>query len=168
MIKVSLVFLGLVAMNRAPITVPYQVIEEGSHSGITRRAVILAASPEAWHELFRRIHKNQMPLPVPPEPQKSEPGVFLYIGVGTRNTAGYTLKVDRVEMKQGRFTVYATEECPPPNAAVLTVLTQPYVVIFLPWDAPDVTPEVQVVLTPCQQETPDTLKAQPLEQWTTE
>ncbi len=167
MIALWLVFLGLVAMSKAPMTVPYQTVEEGTHSGITRQAVVLATTPEAWHELFRRIHKNQMPLPVPPEPQKSEPGVYLYIGLGTRNTSGYAVKVSRVEMKEGRFTVYAAEECPPEGSATLQVITHPYVVLYLPWDAPDVTPEVEVLLTPCHGQHPDTLKALPLEQWTT-
>jgi len=141
-------------------------VDRGIHSGIPRRIALLATTPEVWHQLFRRIHKNQMPLPVPPEPTKSEPGVFVYIGTGTRNTAGYALQVDRVEMKKGTFTVYATETCPAEGSALLPVLTQPYVVVFLPWDAPGVTPRVEVVLQPCGSNSPDTLKAIAFEQWT--
>jgi len=157
--------LALLALSRAPMTVHFQVLEEGIHSGIAQRVALLATTGDTWHELFRRIHKNRMPLPVPPEVHKEEPGVYLYVGAGVRNTAGYRLQVDRVEMKKGVFTVYATETCPPPGSAALTVLTQPYVVIFLPWDAPDVVPQVEVLLCSCGEETPDTLRAIPWEQW---
>lgn len=103
--------------------VRFSTIDHGTTSGVRKRAAFIIKTEEEWKSLWSQ-HRSSGPPPVD-FAQEMAIAVFR----GEQPTAGFDLKIQKLEEKGGSLYVFVQEASPAPGSAVLQVLTQPYHII---------------------------------------
>jgi hypothetical protein len=111
------------AMQPVPVT-----IAQGARSAIDEPRQVVVRTSEEWGTLWS-AHSTQ-PIPEVDFTQLVVVGVFS----GFRPTAGFSVAMTKVEMKEKRAIVHFEEHGPPPDALVAQVVTAPYHLATLPRD----------------------------------
>ncbi len=130
-------------------TISYEVLLEGTFSGIKEPLEKVITTNEEWEELWKKHVSVIVPQPLVPEVD-FESNVLAVLFAGEKNKSGYQIRLKEV-VPQGKDVIvrYKMVE-PPENSFTLTVLTQPFIFIKIP------KPEGTVQLT--QQEAAPTKK----------
>lgn len=130
-------------------TISYEVLLEGTYSGIREPLQKIISTNEEWEELWKK-HVSII-VPQPPVPEVDfQNYVVAAIFQGEKNKSGYQVRLKEV-VPQGKDIIvrYKLVE-PPENSFSLMVLTQPFLLLKLP------KPEGTVQLT--QQQATETKK----------
>ncbi|MCI0448075.1 protease complex subunit PrcB family protein [bacterium] len=130
-------------------TISYEVLLEGTYSGIREPLQKVITANEEWEQLWKK-HVSVI-VPQPPVPEVDfENNVVAALFAGEKMKSGYQIRLKEV-VPQGKDVIvrYKMVE-PPENSFTLTVLTQPFIFIKIP------KPEGTVQLT--QQEATPTKK----------
>jgi protease stability complex PrcB-like protein len=130
-------------------TITYEVLLEGTFSGIREPLQKVITTNEEWEDLWKK-HVSVI-VPQPPVPEIDfENTVIAAIFAGEKNKSGYQVRLKEV-VPQGKDVIlhYKLVE-PPENSFTLTVITQPFILVKIP------KPEGTVQLT--QQQTTETKK----------
>lgn len=98
---------------------------QGDHSQSTERVYVTARTDREWRELWARVGG---------EPPSALPGGQMAVAVflGTRDTGGYGVSIERVARDGGETVVAYRERVPGPASPVVQVLTSPYAVRLVP------------------------------------
>ena len=121
--------LALVFMACAvrPAVMEMTTIAEGSYgreeSG--REAVLVASAEEFARVWSEKIGREPMPSP------DFSNGVAVFLFAGTRNTGGWSVVPESVEIDGTTAIVHATIQGPGGGSIVTQALTSPYAVVFL-------------------------------------
>jgi hypothetical protein len=109
-------------------TVSYDVIEEGTYSGLREPLVKLITTQNEWVELWKR--HTALLVPQPPSPAVDfETHVVVAIASGEKKTSGYRIVIENVKAEGADVVVQYRETQPPPNSLALQVITQPFVMM---------------------------------------
>ena len=130
-------------------TISYEVLLEGTYSGIKEPLQKVITANEEWEQLWKK-HVSVI-VPQPPVPEVDfENNVVAVLFAGEKMKSGYQIRLKEV-VPQGKDVIvrYKMVE-PPENSFTLTVLTQPFIFIRIP------KPEGTVQLT--QQQATETKK----------
>lgn len=111
---------GLLSADAAPGT-----HWQGDRSLAAERAYVVARNDQDWSELWARIGEAA-PSSLPGD--RMAVAVFL----GPRDTAGYSVSIDRAQTVEGGVQVGFHERVPGPTQAVALTQTSPYAVRLLP------------------------------------
>mmetsp|Transcript_13313 Transcript_13313/g.23842 ORF Transcript_13313/g.23842 Transcript_13313/m.23842 type:complete len:254 (-) Transcript_13313:18-779(-) len=132
--KVIATLLALLFANSLAQSVPFQTIEEGHHSGISRPLTDVYRTPQEF-EIFWKKHQSDRfpPAPAPDINFASQMAVAVFMG--TQNTGGYRVEITSVDNVDGELVVNFMTSSPPRGAVTTQALTQPYHIISL--DASD-------------------------------
>jgi len=126
-------------------TIAYEVLLEGTFSGIREPLQKVISTNEEWEDLWKK-HVSVI-VPQPPVPEIDfENTVVAAIFAGEKNKSGYQVRLKEV-VSQGKDVVlrYKMVE-PPENSFTLSVITQPFLFVKIP------KPEGTVQLTQQQAE----------------
>jgi hypothetical protein len=128
-------------------TITYEVLLEGTFSGIREPIQKVITTNEEWEDLWKK-HVSVI-VPQPPVPEIDfENTVVAAIFAGEKNKSGYQVRLKEV-VPEGKDVIlhYKLVE-PPENSFTLTVITQPFILVKIP------KPEGTVQLTQQQAEQP--------------
>ena len=112
-------------------TISYEVLLEGTFSGIKEPLQKVITTNEEWEELWKK-HVSVI-VPQPPVPEVDfENNVLAALFAGEKMKSGYQIRLKEV-VPQGKDVIvrYKMVE-PPQNSFTLTVLTQPFIFIKIP------------------------------------
>jgi hypothetical protein len=126
-------------------TITYEVLLEGTFSGIREPLQKVITTNEEWEDLWKK-HVSVI-VPQPPVPEIDfENTVIAAIFAGEKNKSGYQVRLKEV-VPEGKDVIlrYKLVE-PPENSFTLTVITQPFILVKIP------KPEGTVQLTQQQAE----------------
>jgi hypothetical protein len=98
-----------------------RTIEQGDHSLFDAGRQLVARTPAEWNALWRE-HAGERPQPPVDLSKEMVVGVFL----GSRPTAGFTIRIAGVDEKDGAVVVRYRETRPPQGGLTAQVLTSPY------------------------------------------
>ncbi|MCG5242421.1 protease complex subunit PrcB family protein [Azospirillum doebereinerae] len=98
---------------------------QGDRSLAAERAYVTASNAQEWTELWARVGE---PAPASLPSDRMAVAVFL----GPRDTAGYTVSIDRAQTAGGELQVGFHERVPGPAQAVALSQTSPYAIRLLP------------------------------------
>lgn len=124
-------FLLLVALAACtPHAIKYELIDGGISSGKRFQSFYFEAitEDEKFKKIFREIHSNQLPPPVPPEIDFQNSFVLI-ISMGEKPTTGYAITVDQIARHQDvlKVKIHITE--PSQGKLHAPMLTQPFIVV---------------------------------------
>ncbi|HSL24046.1 MAG TPA: protease complex subunit PrcB family protein [Vicinamibacterales bacterium] len=111
--------------------VPFRHIGSGAFSAFSEQQVVVVRSAAEWETAQRQLGFGLHDAPRAID-FASEAAVI--VALGTRPTSGYTVQVDEVRRRNGRYEVIAVE-LTPGSCATAQVLTTPFEVIAIPRDA---------------------------------
>jgi hypothetical protein len=110
------------------IVVGYDVILEGTYSGMRDPLAKVITDKAEWEELWRK-HASVL-VPPPPIPIIDfSSSVMVAIFTGEKKTSGYRIVVKSVAAKDQNIEVTYHETEPPKNSFVLQVITQPFLLM---------------------------------------
>lgn len=119
----ALALIGLAAVPADP--VPFKALDAGDQGIESKREVTVRTAAE-WAALWKELGSGK-PRPAVDFAKSTILGVFL----GSRPTAGFTVKIDSIE-RQGTEVVVTYRERPPaPTDMVAQMLTAPYVLVTI-------------------------------------
>lgn len=110
------------------VTVTYEIIQQGTYSGIKDTAAKIIASKSDWEELWKKHTSVIVPQPLVPE-VNFETDVVAVVFSGEKRTSGYRIVLKSIAAEGDDVVVTYQETEPPANSFTLQVLTQPYVMI---------------------------------------
>jgi hypothetical protein len=109
-------------------TVNYEVLLEGTYSGIKEPLQKVIKTQDEWQNLWKK-HVSVL-VPQPPVPEIDfENFVVVAIYAGEKNTSGYQVKIKEVLPAAKNVTVRYRLVDPAPNSFTLQVITQPFVLL---------------------------------------
>jgi PrcB C-terminal len=112
-------------------TINYEVLLEGTYSGIREPLQKVVTSNEDWEELWKK-HVSVI-VPQPPVPEVDfENYVVAALFAGEKRTSGYQIRIKEIAPQGQNIVVRYKMVEPPENSFMLQVLTQPFVLIELP------------------------------------
>jgi len=103
----------------------------GGYSGVRTPGQEVVKDAEAWKTLWNRVNSNRRPAPKPPEVD-FEMQTVVAVFMGTRNSGGYGIRVDKVIDGGEKTIVRVKKSSPPPGAMVTMAITQPYDIVAIP------------------------------------
>jgi len=106
-------------------------LERGTQSGISEPGAHIARDAVALRALWAEHGRSMMPSPTPPSVDFGK-YLLVFVSAGSRPTAGYSLRVERVHVEQGTLFIEARESSPGKGTLQAQVLTSPYEVVLLP------------------------------------
>jgi len=111
-------------------SIPYTIIESGMSSAKIFQSshFDVITDEQMFKRLFKEVHLNQIPPPVPPE-INFENTIVLFLSMGEKPTAGYQITVERIVLEQDTLKVAVKMKKPGPGKTLATVITQPYVMV---------------------------------------
>lgn len=104
-------------------TVPVRVLDEGPQSHVDDARQVAVRDAAEWDALWRQ-HAPDRDQPRVDFTREMVVAVFL----GSRNTAGFSVKITGAEVEQGGLVVRFHETRPQPGGVVAQVITSPYYV----------------------------------------
>jgi hypothetical protein len=109
-------------------TVNYEVLLEGTYSGIREPIQKVITTEDEWTNLWKK-HVSVL-VPQPPVPEiEFDQFVVVAIYAGEKNTSGYQVKIKEVLPAGPNITVRYKLVEPPANSFILQVITQPFVLL---------------------------------------
>lgn len=112
---------------------PPRSIESGTQSSVDEPRQAVARTAAEWSALWKG-HNFDKPAPQVDFSKEMVVAVFL----GSRPTAGYTVRIVGTEMRDGALVVRYSEGRPPAGMMTAQVLTSPYAIAAVPKFAGDV------------------------------
>lgn len=109
-------------------TVNYEILLEGTYSGIRQPIQRVITTQEQWEKLWKE-HVSVL-VPQPPVPEVDfENFVVVALFAGEKNTSGYQVKIKEVVPAQNNVLVRYKFIEPAQNSFTLQVITQPFVLL---------------------------------------
>ena len=109
-------------------TVNYEILLEGTYSGIRQPIQRVITTQEQWEKLWKE-HVSVL-VPQPPVPEVDfENFVVVALFSGEKNTSGYQVKVKEIVPAQNNVLVRYKFVEPAANSFTLQVITQPFVLL---------------------------------------
>ena len=109
-------------------TVNYEVLLDGTYSGITNPLQKVITNKEEWQELWKK-HISVI-VPQPPVPEVDfDNYVVVAIYAGEKKNSGYQVKVKEVLPVGDNVTIRYKLIEPPANSFTLQVIIQPFVLL---------------------------------------
>jgi hypothetical protein len=84
-----------------------------------------------FHQVFKRLHADQLPPPAPPTIDFAREFVIL-AAMGQQPTTGYRIEVEQMERYGSVLRVRVRFQEADPQARHATMLTQPFVLVKIP------------------------------------
>ena len=110
------------------VTVTYEIIQQGTYSGIKEAAARVITTKKDWEELWKN-HTSVL-VPQPPLPELNfDTDVVAVIFSGEKRTSGYRIVIKSIAAEGNDVVVQYMETEPPADSFTLQVLTQPFVMI---------------------------------------
>lgn len=110
------------------VTVTYEIIQQGTYSGIKEAAARVITTKKDWEELWKK-HTSVL-VPQPPVPELNfDTDVVAVIFSGEKRTSGYRIVIKSIAAEGNDVVVQYMETEPPADSFTLQVLTQPFVMI---------------------------------------
>ena len=106
------------------ILVPWETIEQGTHSGIKEERGVVIREAQAWRNFWEEHVAGRYPKPELPFVDFVREMVIGYF-LGERPTGGYVVEVEEIWVMEGKVSVRVGVRSPPPGDPVIQVLTQP-------------------------------------------
>lgn len=114
------------------VSLPFQVIEQGSLSGAQQdKPVLFVIQDQAAWEDFWSKHQTITPK-TKPKPMDFNHNQILAIVDSDQPNSGYRLRLERIEQHDGELWVYVTREQPAPKCLNLGRVAQPFVIATTP------------------------------------
>ncbi len=110
------------------VTVTYEIIQQGTYSGIKEAATQVITNKKDWEELWKKHTSVIVPQPLVPE-VNFETDVVAIVFSGEKRTSGYRIVLKSIAAEGDDVVVTYQETEPPANSFTLQVLTQPYVMV---------------------------------------
>ena len=116
--------------------VTFQRLDNGARqfSAIVQRERLVIETPQAWASAWALIQGTLVPVPPVPAVDFTR-DVVVVVATGRRATAGYSIRVERVERVAGETTVRVVETSPGRTCVLAQVLTSPFDVVLIPRSA---------------------------------
>jgi hypothetical protein len=109
---------------------PFAAILHETSSGLQERRREVVRDEASWARLWERIHEGVTPRPALP-PVDFSSHMLIAVGMGTRPSGGFDIKIRSVATREERLEVVVFESCPAPGDRVSLALTQPVEVVRL-------------------------------------
>jgi hypothetical protein len=106
-------------------SVPFKTLDAGDQGIESKRETVVRTGAE-WTALWKQLGSSR-PKPAVDFARSTILGVFL----GSRPTAGYTVKIDTVERQGAELVVTYRERPPAPTDMVAQMLTAPYLLVTI-------------------------------------
>ena len=120
---------GVVAVVMALQTaLPLTPVAQGASSQIMELRQVVAKTAGAWQALWKEHSAAPMPVSEIDFSQFMIVGVFL----GTRPTAGFSVEITTVTVRDGAVVVEYVERRPDPGGVTAQVLTSPFHIVRVP------------------------------------
>jgi len=104
---------------------PFEVIDQGHHGNFTKPIELQIGTQKALDEIYATINSTRTPSESAPKIDFSKYWVG-FVGLGEKNTGGYSVKVKHVVRSGYETTVEL--EATEPNGMATMVITSPYVI----------------------------------------
>ena len=114
---------------------PLTPVAQGAGSQIMELRQEVAGTTEAWQALWKEHSATPIPVSEIDFSQFMVVGVFL----GTRPTAGFSVEITAVTVRDGTIVVAYDERRPDPGGVTAQVLTSPFHIVRVPRAAGAVT-----------------------------
>ena len=118
----ALALIGLTALPSD--TVTFKTLDAGDHSGIESRREATVHTAAEWTALWKQLGTSRQQPAV-----DFARSTVLAIFLGSRPTAGYTVKIDTIERQGAELVVTYRELRPDPTNMVAQMLTAPYLFV---------------------------------------
>jgi hypothetical protein len=116
------------------------------YSGLDEPLRLIITDPDAWREIWKRIHSNHSELPPLPEVDFSRDKI-LVVALGARPTGGYGIIIDGAYERDDRIEVIVQSQSPGKSCMTTQAVIQPVDIVLLPkMDRPIVFQEKEEVL----------------------
>lgn len=108
----------------------HYLLRSGADAATTDEAaqIRVAQDEEQYGALFAAVTSAQLPAPTPPAVDFAT-DLVLFLSMGQKPTAGYTLKVDCVTCSADVLKVKVIPTAPPAGALKAQMITNPYVIV---------------------------------------
>jgi hypothetical protein len=120
---------------------PFQIIASGGLSGNSEEEYLVIRTNTGWEALWTKHVIFVMPPPPAPGIDFSSELVVCAF-MGERSTGGYSISIEQVWAYKGEIHVEVVKHSPPPDTAVVQVVTFPYVFVSMEKTAMDFTFDV--------------------------
>ena len=120
----ALAVIGFAAVPADPVA--FKTLDAGDQSNIARRREVVVRTAAEWTSLWKQ-HAPGRPRPAVDLARSTVLGVFL----GSRPTAGYTVKIGTIERRSAELVVTYRERPPDPTDMVAQMLTAPYLLVTI-------------------------------------
>ena len=112
-------------------TLPIQEIASGNYCGITDFQNLCINEEAEWKKYWDLIHKQTIPVPKLPEINFEENMVIASF-MGSKNSGGYSARIDEVKWENGSYTIQLTHVSPGSSCFNTMAITQPYLIVQVP------------------------------------
>ncbi|MCF6191758.1 MAG: protease complex subunit PrcB family protein [Candidatus Hydrothermae bacterium] len=131
---VTWLWIGMMMLNPAPRTIPFEVVAEGKTSGFTQKTFEVIRDETSWKAVFERLQERVMPKQPVPE-QDFQQFTLILVAAGQGSVMNRSIRVTRV-FEQNHVLYVDVEICEPRAGAItLPAFSQPYQVIRIPrWE----------------------------------
>jgi PrcB C-terminal len=113
------------------VVVNYQVIQQGTYSGMKDPLAKVLTTESEWEELWKKHVSVIVPQPLLPKIDMTA-NVIVVIFSGEKKTSGYRIVVKSIKSDGTNITITYHETQPPENSLTLQVLSQPFLMMQLP------------------------------------
>lgn len=111
--------------------VSFEVIHGGTYCSISGKKEVLIKNNDDYQKLMNEVYSNLDQMPRIPEVDFSKNSVVA-VFMGTKNTGGYLVNVDKVIKRTSALTVSIYETSPGANCQETQMLSQPYEIVKIP------------------------------------
>jgi hypothetical protein len=122
-VAAALALIGFAAVPADPVA--FKTLDAGDQGIESKREAVMRTAAE-WTALWKELGSSK-PRPAVDFARSTVLGVFL----GSRPTAGYTVKIDTIERQGAEFVVTYRERPPAPTDMVAQMLTAPYLLVTI-------------------------------------
>ena len=103
-------------------------IAKGGFSGINEPARLVITNETQWAKVWEKHSVRRTPVPPLPKVNFEEETV-LFVGMGQRNTGGFSISIERVEEEKDQVLVSVQTKSPAPGGITLQALTAPFHIV---------------------------------------
>lgn len=111
--------------------IPMTPLLRGTQSGIGATTVMVARDEAQWTDLWSKHASRQIPAPDAPAVDFAK-HMVVCVCLGTRPSAGWSVKVERAVEEDGALWLDVRETQPAEGAATAQMLTEPFEMVLLP------------------------------------
>jgi hypothetical protein len=103
--------------------------ESSTGARVKREEIITSA--DRWREVWEEIVSNRWPKPAPP-PVDFSSTALVYVARGETGDACRSVRITRVEVREGHATVFVRDSRPPVSCSCPPITIQPVHVVAIP------------------------------------